>query len=166
MYRTVHRQKQGSNRNEAMACLPRRLGPPRNLTHYPLALLHLLRRAHSGNSTGLQIQAEVSFPCRFFLLAALAVLVFFMPVFLSVCALSASITWERIASRRETGLLIPSVTDGARCQQGGWKEISSLLLLKGHVCVPFLATTEPLTSKLNSQEYLHYKGPDLHVDAR
>src|SRR5664279_2846575 len=29
---------------------------------------------------------------------------------LSVCASSASITWERTASRRETGLLIPSVT--------------------------------------------------------
>src|SRR5664279_1704771 len=28
---------------------------------------------------------------------------------LSVCASSASITWERTASRRETGLLIPSV---------------------------------------------------------
>ena len=32
-----------------------------------------------------------------------------MLVSLSVCALSASIIWERIASRRETGLLIPSV---------------------------------------------------------
>src|SRR5581483_11363256 len=42
-----------------------------------------------------------------------------VPVSLSVCALSASITWERTASRLETGLLIPSVCDNnrrSRCQ--------------------------------------------------
>src|SRR5664279_1376872 len=35
---------------------------------------------------------------------------------LSVCASSASITWERTASRRETGLLIPSVRESNPCR--------------------------------------------------
>jgi len=37
------------------------------------------------------------------------VLTFFIAGLLFICALSTSITWERTASRPETGLLIPSV---------------------------------------------------------
>src|SRR3984885_14650329 len=39
------------------------------------------------------------------------VLTFFIAGLLFICALSTSITWERIASRPETGLLIPSVNN-------------------------------------------------------
>jgi hypothetical protein len=39
------------------------------------------------------------------------VLIFFIAGLLFICASSTSITWERIASRPETGLLIPSVYD-------------------------------------------------------
>jgi len=37
------------------------------------------------------------------------VLIFFIAGLLFICASSTSITWERTASRPETGLLIPSV---------------------------------------------------------
>ncbi len=40
---------------------------------------------------------------------AATVLTFFIAGLLFICALSTSITWERTASRPETGLLIPSV---------------------------------------------------------
>ena len=40
-----------------------------------------------------------------------AVLTFFIASLLFICALSTSITWERTASRPETGLLISSVYD-------------------------------------------------------
>src|ERR1700726_1432009 len=51
----------------------------------------------------------VSFGCEKFLLCfAAAVLTFFIAGLLFICALSTSITWERTASRPETGLLIPS----------------------------------------------------------
>jgi len=39
------------------------------------------------------------------------VLTFFIAGLLFICASSTSITWERTASRPETGLLIPSVYD-------------------------------------------------------
>ncbi|MFZ0868802.1 MAG: hypothetical protein WAN06_19290, partial [Candidatus Sulfotelmatobacter sp.] len=39
---------------------------------------------------------------------AAVVLTFFIAGLLFICALSTSITWERTASRLETGLLIPS----------------------------------------------------------
>jgi hypothetical protein len=52
----------------------------------------------------------VSFCCEIFLLCTAAlVLTFFIAGLLFICALSTSITWERTASRPETGLLIPSV---------------------------------------------------------
>ena len=51
----------------------------------------------------------VSFCCKTFLLCfAAVVLTFFIAGLLFICALSTSITWERTASRLETGLLIPS----------------------------------------------------------
>ena len=44
-----------------------------------------------------------------FLLCCVAtVLIFFIAGLLFICASSTSITWERTASRPETGLLIPS----------------------------------------------------------
>ena len=52
----------------------------------------------------------VSFCCEKFLLCLVpAVLTFFIAGLLFICASSTSITWERTASRPETGLLIPSV---------------------------------------------------------
>ena len=54
----------------------------------------------------------VSFCCEIFLPCfATAVLTFFIAGLLFICALSTSITWERTASRPETGLLIPSVSN-------------------------------------------------------
>src|SRR6476619_5426348 len=51
----------------------------------------------------------VNFCCEIFLLGfAPAVLTFFIAGLLFICASSTSITWERTASRPETGLLIPS----------------------------------------------------------
>src|SRR5947209_127338 len=51
----------------------------------------------------------VSFCCEIFLLCLVAaVLTFFIAGLLFICASSTSITWERTASRPETGLLIPS----------------------------------------------------------
>ena len=52
----------------------------------------------------------VSLSCEIFLLCFVTtVLTFFIAGLLLICALSTSITWERTASRPETGLLIPSV---------------------------------------------------------
>jgi hypothetical protein len=52
----------------------------------------------------------VNFCCEIFLLGfAPTVLTFFIAGLLFICASSTSITWERTASRPETGLLIPSV---------------------------------------------------------
>src|ERR1700679_527308 len=51
----------------------------------------------------------VSLSCEIFLLCLVTtVLTFFIAGLLFICALSTSITWERTASRPETGLLIPS----------------------------------------------------------
>ena len=48
----------------------------------------------------------VSFCCKTFLLCfAAVVLTFFIAGLLFICSLSTSITWERTASRLETGLI-------------------------------------------------------------
>src|ERR1700735_464913 len=52
----------------------------------------------------------VSLSCEIFLLCLVTtVLTFFIVGLLFICASSTSTTWERTASRPETGLLIPSV---------------------------------------------------------
>ena len=56
-----------------------------------------------------QIQSDGQLWLEIFLLCFVAVvLTFFIAGLLFICALSTSITWERTASRPETGLLIPS----------------------------------------------------------
>jgi hypothetical protein len=75
--------------------------------------LELCRVAIEGDRASRSPRSNpiVSFCCteQFLLSIVAAVLTFFIAGLLFICALSTSITWERTASRSETGLLIPSV---------------------------------------------------------